>query len=63
MQDIVDNMLEDFEIKYSREFNDKNHVDLSDMNKLVNNNSNKYFNQYSKNLEEYGMKVIFINNE
>ena len=56
-------MLEDFEIKYGREFNDKNNVDLSDMNKLVNSNSNKYFNQYSKNLEEYGMKVIFINNE
>ncbi|MBO6274641.1 MAG: minor capsid protein [Methanobrevibacter sp.] len=63
IQDIVDNMLEDFEIKYGREFNDKNNVDLSDMNKLVNSNSNKYFNQYSKNLEEYGMKVIFINNE
>ena len=63
IQDIVDNMLEDFEIKYGREFNDKNNVDLSDMNKLVNNNSNKYFNQYSKNLEKYGMEVIFINNE
>ena len=30
---------------------------------IKNYSKHKYFNQYSKNLEEYGMKVIFINNE
>ena len=53
-------MISDFEDKYGVEFNEKNMIHLKNMNVLLGENHEKYFNQYQITVNRYDMKVMFI---
>ena len=53
-------MIRHFEEKYGVEFNEKNKIHLRNMNKLVEENHNNYFNQYQIVANKYDMEVMFI---
>ena len=60
IKEIKLDMIRHFEEKYGVEFNEKNKIHLRNMNKLVEENHNNYFNQYQIVANKYDMEVMFI---
>ena len=56
-------MIGDFEEKYNREYDKDNLQDNKDISKMVDENRNKYLEQYREVLDKYGMSITFINEQ
>ena len=60
---IKKDMISDFEEKYNREYDKDNLQDNKDISKMVDENRNKYLEQYREVLDKYGMSITFINEQ
>ena len=56
-------MIEDFEKEFGKPFDEDNLQDNKDISRMVDENRNKYFEQYRNVLDNYDMSIIFINEQ
>ncbi|WP_458456205.1 phage minor head protein [Methanobrevibacter sp.] len=63
IKDIKIGIIEEFEEKYGYEYDENNKSHNKNISRMVNENSEKYREQYQKALNNFDMEVMFIKNE
>lgn len=61
--EIKKNMIRDFKKKYGYKYDMYNKAHNKKISKMVNENSDKYLEQYENALSNFDMGVMFIKNE